>query len=157
MSLLANSIGLPLLLPYQAFMATLYLGHTLVMDIRQNVAGYVVQGEAAASGARVPSGRLLLVIGGVLVVGVVIALISTAAAGWTYGTAHKAGSLRANTVVNLVDSAAQHPGGATGLFWAEIAASPVLLGIVLILGVAALRRWWVNCPFHPLGLVVAFS
>jgi hypothetical protein len=43
-------------------------------------------------------------------------------------------------------------------FWRSLMlSSPVLLGIVLILAVAFLRRIWVSCPIHPIGLVVAVS
>jgi|GEM_PF-6380749 len=157
MSLLANSLGLPLLLPYQALMATLYLGHTLVMDTRQNVAGYVVLGEAAGASAQVPSGRLLLVIGGVLIIGLILALVSTAWAGWTYGTTFSGNSLRANEVIAFTDASVNTAGGTQALFWTNFAGSPVLVGILLIFVIAGLRRVWSRCPLHPLGLVVAFS
>lgn len=158
MALVANSLGLPVLLPYQVLMAMLWLGHTLVADTRENTSGYVVQGAAVSERQGLRSGRMWLAMGAIAVVAALIAGASGLLSNWVQGTgAPTDRAAQPDKIIALVDQATLYAGGASAFWWDTMLTSPVLIGIGLLLLVALGRRLWVGFPFNPLGLVVATS
>lgn len=158
MTLLANSLGLPVLLPYGVFTTLIFLGQTLMYDTRENLSGYLVQGVAAGERGGLNPGRLHLLLGGVAIAAAGIALVSSFLAPWHLdGGKIGTGMLQSQSVTGLVAQATAAPDGPLA-FWVDaLFASPVLLGAGLVLAIALLRRVWVGCPINPIGLVIAVS
>lgn len=158
MTLVAHSLGLPILLPYQALVAMLYLGNTLAMDTRENLSGYAVQGAAIGERQGLRPGRVLFGVGLVVLVGAGLAMVSGLASAWVQGAGSpKPNQLAVGKIIALVGQAGNHPDGPIALWRSQILANPVLIGIGLIGLIALARRFWVGFPFNPIGLVVASS
>lgn len=158
MTLVATSLGLPVLLPYQVFTTLIFLGQTLVMDTRENVSGMMVQGAALGERQGLSPGRLHLGFGAMAIIAAIVALVATFAAAWSQnGMAVSTNMLQVQKVTALVDQSSSAAGGPMSFWWTTILKSPVLIGIGLIAVVAVLRRIWVGFPFNPIGLVVAVS
>jgi hypothetical protein len=146
--------GLPWVLPMKAVVLANTLGGILCGTCRQHVGGYVVQSQAMAPQETSP--RFVRTLVAVLVIGAVLAFAAHFGGLWLgsrgNGPLHGAFGIGGDTMI----AAMRDPRGAVLLGLSE-SQLVIALGFVLIFAVVGLRRIWMSCPLHPLGLVVAAS
>ncbi len=151
------SLGLPMVLPYRVLLMLSYLGSTMVVDTRENMSGFSAQAAGMAERQRLPTGRLLVGAGVLVVLAALVTVLVVTAVNWTGEKEVVLGFGRGDQMQEQATKAAQDPDGPGAAFAKMILKGPVLVGFVLLFVVVGLRRLWTGFIFHPLGLVVAAS
>ncbi len=151
------SLGLPMILPYRVLLMLSWLGATMVVDTRENVSGFSAQAAGMAERQRLPTGRLLIGSGVLLVLAVLVTVLVCVGVNWTGAKEVTFGFGRCDQMQEQATKALQDPDGTVAAFAKMALKGPVLLGFILLFVVVGLRRLWSGFIFHPLGLVVAAS
>ena len=154
------SLGLPTLLPFQAIIALLWIHETVTFDTRENAAGFAAQASGVAERRGLRPGMLLLWLGILAIVAAVLAVCSVIMCQWVVeaGGGRKLGDgFNVTQLTAMADAAASDPAKAMSDMWGGLLAGPVMVGVLLVAAITVLRRFWVGFPFHPIGLVLAFT
>lgn len=148
--------GLPWALPLKAAVLANTLGAILCGSCRQHVGGYTVQSQVLAERGGTGTTAFVKTMTGMLVLGALIALLTHLAGMWLgargMGAVGGAYGIGGDTMIAAMRD--QRSAVLLGLSETQLA---IALGFVLIFAVVGLRRIWMACPLHPLGLVVAAS
>jgi hypothetical protein len=152
LTLVTYGLGLPFILPLKATLGVVWLASISIADTRENLAGFAVQSVAMGERAGLRLRRLLSIAFAVTVIVAVLAAVTTIAMRWTGGGISSGRTMDVANLNNTLGSTSE-----AALFGMTLEQTAILAGVLLVFAVAGLRRIWVGCPLHPIGLVVAPS
>ncbi len=146
-----EGLGLQYYLPIQVVLMITWLSQVMANDSRENLAGFAVQSAAMGERSGLRPGRLLGILTGLAVAVALVSLFSGLVSNWTGGTEGRA--LGGGSYTGSFGRSPRYD--ILGLLTRQ--QFYIIVGFVLVMVVAAVRRNWARCPLHPLGIVVAAS